>query len=115
MKYWAELDSDNRVIRVTVGDGDDGGYAWLMEFLGGRWLETSFDTRLGVHKSGGEAFRGNYAGVGWFYDEALDAFVAPPPYPSWVLDESTFSWDAPTVKPAGDYRWDEETTEWVAV
>jgi hypothetical protein len=71
MSHWAELDSDNKVIRVTVGDNDDPngdeGYQWLMANLGGRWIQTSYNATI----------RGKYAAIGDIYDEALDIFVAP--------------------------------------
>lgn len=65
--------------------------------LGGEWLQTSYNTSHGQHSEGGTPFRGNYAGIGFIYDEALDAFISPKPSPSdevsdWVLDEETFSW-----------------------
>ncbi len=69
MAHWAELNENNVVIRVTVGDNNepDEGYQWLIDNLGGRWIKTSYN----------ENFRGKYAGVGDVYDEVNDVFVGP--------------------------------------
>jgi hypothetical protein len=105
MTFWAEVDENNVVTRVAVGDSRraDGGYQWLVDNLGGTWLETSYASTT----------RKNYAGIGYTYDEARDAFIPPTPYPSWVLDEATCRWDAPTPKPDGEYVWDEQAGDWV--
>jgi hypothetical protein len=69
---------------------------------------------LYVQTSYNGTFRKNYAGVGYKYDQTRDAFIAPQPYPSWVLDEDTCQWDAPTPYPddGKHYDWDEDTTNW---
>lgn len=71
MSHWAELDANNKVIRVTVGDNNDPngdeGYQWLIDNLGGRWMQTSYNGN----------FRGRFAGIGYSYDEELDEFIAP--------------------------------------
>ena len=71
MAHWAELDADNKVIRVTVGDNNDPagdeGYQWLIDNLGGRWVKTSYNGNI----------RGKYAAIGDLYDEILDLFVTP--------------------------------------
>jgi hypothetical protein len=87
MSHWAELDSDNKVIRVTSGDNNepDEGYQWLLDNLGGTWIKTSYNSRI----------RKNYAGVGFTYDETRDAFIPPKPdcHPdSITLDEQTCQW-----------------------
>jgi len=126
MAHWAEIDENKTVTRVTVGNNSDPGegYEWLIENLGGVWVKTSFNTVGGIHYTDGEpsedqsqAFRFNYAGIGFTYDEARDAFIPPTPHPSWVLDEATCLWVAPIDYPAdgGLYVWDEETTDWVEV
>jgi hypothetical protein len=73
MSHWAELDSDNKVIRVVVGDNNDPagdeGYQWLLDNLGGTWLQTSYNGNK----------RYNYAGAGYSYDPIDDAFIAPMP------------------------------------
>ena len=74
----------------------------------------SYNTQGGVHKLGGTPFRKNYAGVGYMYDPVRDAFYAPQPYPSWILNEDTCYWEAPTPSPEGmDWHWNEETLEWI--
>ena len=120
MAHYAFIDDDNLVIEVITGrDEDDlaeGVTSWedyYGAFRGQRCLQTSYNTQAGVHTSGGTPFRGNYAGIGYTYDETLDAFIAPQPYPSWVLDEATFSWVPPVAKPSGDYIWDEQAGQWV--
>ena len=73
MSHWAELDNNNKVIRVLVGNNDDPngdeGYQWLLDNLGGTWVKTSYNSRI----------RFNYAGVGYSYDSDADAFIAPRP------------------------------------
>jgi hypothetical protein len=124
MAHWAEIDENNIVVRVTVGDDD--GHDWLIENLGGVWVQTSYNTRGGVHynpETGepsddqSKALRYNYAGIGFTYDEDRDAFIPPKPYPSWVLDEATCLWEAPVAYPEDGnvYTWDEELQEWAAV
>jgi hypothetical protein len=105
MAHWAEIGNHGVVLRVTVGGGDDadGGYGWLVANLGGAWVETSFDGSV----------RKNYAAIGDTYDVTRDAFIPSTPYASWVLDEGTCQWVAPTPKPDGDYVWDEQAGDWV--
>lgn len=109
MAHWAEVDETGLVLRVTVGSNDepDEGHQWLIDNLGGTWLQTSYNGTI----------RGNFAGVGFTYDEALDAFIPPKPYESWVLDEATYSWVAPIPYPEDgkDYTWDEDAGAWVEV
>ena len=122
MAHYAFIDHNNIVTEVIVGrDEDDlieGVTSWEDYYgasRGQRCLQTSYNTRSGVHAFGGEPYRGNYAGIGFSYDEALDAFIAPKPYPSWVLNEDTFTWEAPVPYPGdgGLYSWDEEAGAWV--
>ena len=83
----------------------------------GQWIQTSYNTHGGVHSNGGTPLRKNYAGIGFTYDTARDAFYAPQPYPSWTLNDDSCFWEAPTAKPddGGRYVWNEETTSWDAV
>ena len=75
---------------------------------------TSYNTRGGLHKLGGTPFRKNYAGKGYIYDPVRDAFYGQQPYASWILNESTCYWAAPTPKPEGmNWYWKEDTTEWL--
>jgi len=89
----------------------------------GEWIQTSYNTRGGIHygqdgqPDDGEALRKNYAGIGYSYDQQIDAFIPPKPYTSWILNEETCLYEAPVPYPEDDkiYRWDEETTDWVEV
>ena len=81
-------------------------------------VQTSYNTAGGVHSQGGTPLRKNYAGIGFTYDAVRDAFIPPKPYASWVLDEATCHWSAPTPMPVEDgkiFTWDEPTTSWVEV
>lgn len=81
----------------------------------GQWIQTSYNTRGGVHTLGGTPLRKNYAGIGFTYDATRDVFIPPKPFPSWVLNEDTCLWDAPVAYPTDGqaYIWDEATTSWV--
>jgi hypothetical protein len=96
MSHWAELDENNIVIRVTVGDNNDSngdeGFQWLNENLGGVWVKTSYNGNI----------RKNYAGIGYTYDKARDAFIAPKPNDftdeegnsfTFILNEETCQWE----------------------
>jgi hypothetical protein len=111
MAHFAEIDNNNNVVRVIVADTLE----WCEENLGGTWLQTSYNTYGNTHKLGGTPFRKNYAGIGFTYDANKDAFIAPKPYPSWILNEETCIWEAPVTKPNDGkfYDWDEATTSWV--
>jgi len=80
----------------------------------GEWIQTSYNTKRGVHLNGGTPLRKNYAGVGYTYDSIRDAFIPPKPYPSWLLDEFACIWNAPTPCPTDNmYIWNEDTLAWV--
>lgn len=82
------------------------------------WVQTSYNTSGGVHSQGGTPLRKNFAGIGYTYDAGRDAFIPPKPFASWVLNETTCLWDAPTPMPVVEgkmHRWDEPTTSWVEV
>jgi hypothetical protein len=80
------------------------------------WVQTSYNTYGGQHPKG-RPLRKNYAGIGYTYDAERDAFIPPQPFASWVLNEDTCLWDAPTAKPDDGklYIWDEATLAWVEV
>lgn len=89
MSHWAEVDSNNTVLRVLVGDNNDPagdeGYQWLLDNLGGTWIKTSYNASI----------RKNYAGTGFQYDPVRDAFIPPKPecHPDLItLDEETCLW-----------------------
>ena len=127
MAHWAEIDENNLVTRVTVGNNDDSdeGYQWLIDNLGGRWVQSSFNTYGGVYYNAdrtvaddqSKARRYNHAAIGYTYDEERDAFIPPQPFESWVLNEDSCLWDAPVPYPTdgADYVWDEETGAWIEV
>jgi hypothetical protein len=106
MSHWAEIDENNIVLRVLVGDNNepDEGEAF-MNSLGGTWVKTSYNGNI----------RKNYAGINYTYDPIRDAFIAPKPYESWLLDEETCQWKAPIEMPTDDkmYVWDETSVNWV--
>ncbi|NDB58915.1 hypothetical protein EB001_10740 [bacterium] len=116
ISHWAELDENNIVTRVLVGSNEDSdeGYQWLIDNLGGTWVKTSYNTQGGVHSLGGTPLRKNYAGIGYSYDADRDAFIPPKPFNSWLLNEDTCLWDAPTPYPTDGkfYRWVEEDLNW---
>lgn len=121
MAHWAQIDENNIVVQVTVGDNNDAngdeGYQWLIDNLGGTWIKTSYNTRQGEHILGGEPLRKNFAGIGFTYDAARDAFIPPKPFDSWVLNEEMCIWVAPKEKPTDEpkYYWNEESLSWVEI
>jgi hypothetical protein len=95
MSLWAQLDNDNKVLQVIVGEDDlEDAYEWIVANLGGRWVLTT------------------NAGIGWTYLEDV-GFHSPQPFPSWTLNGLT--WQAPKEKPEGDNYWNEEEQEWIDV
>lgn len=106
MAHFAEIDANNVVQRVIVVPNSEeaNGAAWCASLLGGTWLQTSYNATI----------RKNFAGVGFTYDPAIDAFIPPRPYPSWTLDEATCTWESPEpIPPGGPWKWDEDNLEWV--
>ena len=106
---------DGKVTQVIVAEKEF--FDTFVDTSPGTWLRTSYNTQGGVHSQGGEPLRKNYAGIGYTYDAQRDAFIPPQPFPSWVLNEDTCLWDAPTPMPTDGkpYRWDEATTAWVEI
>ena len=121
MAHYAFLDGNNTVTEVITGknEGEEGidWEQWYGEFRGQVCKRTSYNTSGGVHSTGGTPFRKNYAGIGYTYDEARDAFIPPKPFASWLLNEDSCLWEAPVAHPndGGFYSWNEEDQEWVAV
>ena len=159
MSHFAKIDKDNIVTQVIVAEQD------YINSIEGKWIQTSYNTRGGVHHcggieyetepveakdavtglddevispaveaveavyvegkspedvdkpDGGVALRKNYAGIGYTYDEDLDAFHAPKPFASWILNEDNCLWYAPVAKPGDgkNYSWDEDSLAWVEV
>lgn len=123
MAHYAFLGADNVVTEVITGINEteliEGllPETWYGNFRGQVCKRTSYNTSGGVHDSGGTPYRFNYAGIGFTYDTARDAFIAPKPFASWVLDEATCRWTAPVAMPnaGGPWTWDEGTESWIAV
>ena len=117
MAHYAFLDENNIVTEVIVGKDEGKGTDWEIEygnFRGKTCKRTSYNTSANAHSDSGTAFRGNYAGIGYTYDETNDVFIAPKPYDSWVLDETKWIWKAPIDMPDDNkyYDWNEDTTSW---
>jgi hypothetical protein len=115
---------DGKVTQVIVAEPEF--FNNFVDSSPGQWLQTSYNTRGGKHydpTTGQEsadqtkALRGNYAGIGYSYDYINDVFIPPKPYASWTLNNTTWTWGAPTAMPTDDklYQWDEATTAWVEV
>ena len=122
MAHYAFINDQNIVTEVIVGkDETDTALDWeqhYAEFRPGMICRrTSYNTTAGEHKTGGTPYRKNYAGIGYTWDSARDAFIPPKPFDSWILNENTCVWDAPTPMPIDDnrYQWNEATTSWVIV
>jgi hypothetical protein len=97
MSYWAQLDKNNKVLQVLVGEDDlDDAYEWIVANVGGRWVQT---------------IEANFAGIGWTYIEYV-GFYPPKPFESWTLNG--LAWQPPNPKPEGDFIWDEALLIWVA-
>ena len=111
MAHFAQVEN-GIVQQVIVADQEfiDSG------ILPGTWIQTSYNTYAGQHPEG-RPLRKNYAGIGYVYDQARDAFYAPQPYPSWTLDEQTCTWKAPVAYPSDGnrYKWDESSVSWVLI
>jgi len=111
MAHFAKLGIGNIVKQVEVVSNDiatteQSGIDFLNNLYGTRdvWKQTSYNATI----------RKNFAGIGYKYDQTRDAFIAPKPYPSWTLNETTCQWEAPVVKPddGQNYDWNETTKQW---
>lgn len=114
MAHFAKV-VDGKVSQVIVAEPEF--FQTFVDSSPGEWIQTSYNTHGGVHKNGGTPLRKNYAGIGYTYDSGRDAFIPPKPFASWVLDEATCQWDAPTAMPTDGkmYSWNEETLSWIEV
>lgn len=119
MAHFAQLDDNNIVTQVIVVNNNElldengqeseaKGIAFCQLLFGGNWKQTSYNA----------SFRKNYAGIGFTYDSARDAFIQPKPFSSWILNEETCNWQPPIPQPEPIenfiWLWDEETTSWVS-
>lgn len=118
MAHFAELDDNNKVLRIVVINNEDIidangkeseelGIAFCHNLYGGRWIQTSYNSKIRVR----------YAQIGFEYREDLDAFILPKPFPSWTLNIETYHWDAPVPYPTDGimYEWNEEVGDWEAI
>jgi len=111
MSHFAKV-LDGKVVQVIVAESDF--FNSFVDASPGTWIQTSYNTLGNQHLNGGTPLRGNYAGIGYIYDATNDVFYAPQPFPSWVLNESTWTWDAPTPMPTDgkQYTWNETMVAW---
>ena len=126
MASFAKIGLNNKVIEILSAHNNElldangveqeiNGIDFLTKLTGWAiWKQTSYNTHGGVHSTGGTPLRKNHAGIGYTYDEDRDAFIAPKPYASWILNEETCQWEAPSVMPddGEKYTWNELTTSW---
>jgi hypothetical protein len=114
MSHFAKV-VDGTVTQVIVAEPEF--FQTFVDSSPGEWIQTSYNTYGGQHRNGGTPLRKNYAGIGYSYDRTKDAFIPPKPFASWVLNDTTCLWDAPTPMPTDDkvYEWDETTTSWKEV
>ena len=104
---------DGVVTRVIIAEPEF--FDTFIDSEPGEWIETSYNTIAGVHTLGGTPLRKNFAAIGYTYDRIRDAFIPPKPHSSWVLNEETCVYQAPTPRPTDgkQYSWDENTTSWI--
>ena len=138
MAYYAFIDNNKIVVNVITGVDEDvvqtdldgtevGGstesweafYSNQPQFAGLRCVRTSYNTQNNSHKNGGVPFRGNYAGIGYTYDDDFNIFIPPRPYPSWIIDYTIANWKAPVPMPEEIedhvWKWSETNQEWISV
>ena len=109
MSHFAKV-VDGKVTEVIVAEQD------FINNLDGNWLQTSYNTHGNQHPEG-RPLRGNYAGIGYTYDATNDVFYGPQPYLSWILNNTTWLWEAPVEMPTDGklYKWNESITNWEEV
>jgi hypothetical protein len=136
MAHYAKISENNIVEQVVVVNNEDtldengneseyiaSIFLQSVIGLGSNWKKTSYNTRGGIYRDSitnepvedqSKAFRKNYAGIGYTYDEQRDAFIPPKPFPSWILNEFSCLWEAPIPRPTGNnpHKWNEETQTW---
>ena len=138
MAHYAFLDDRNIVVEVITGKDEDDIDSLPEDFaswedyyeskrFGLTCKRTSYNTHNNEHTLDGVAFRGNYAGIGYSYDADLDVFLPPKPYESWVLNETSMTYEAPTPYPSDanlerdtslpikHYIWNELSQSWVVI
>ena len=122
MAHFAKLGLENKVLAIhrvhnNIATTEQAGIDFLNNLYktNDTWKQTSYNTHGGIHQFGGTPLRKNHAGKGYTYDETRDAFIAPQPYNSWILNEDTCIWEAPVARPDDGkrYDWNEETISWI--
>ena len=113
MSHFAKV-TDGKVTQVIVAEKEF--FDTFVDSSPGTWLQTSYNT-LGNQHPEGIPLRGNYAAIGYNYDSTNDVFYAPQTFPSWILNNTTWLWEAPVAMPTDgkDYRWNESITNWEEV
>jgi len=120
MSHFAKV-TDGKVTQVIVAEKEF--FDTYVDSTPGEWIQTSYNTRGGIHYGSdnkpddGIPLRGNYAGIGYIYDRTNDVFYAPQPYPSWKLNNTTWTWESPVSCPEDGkfYNWDEEAQSWIEI
>ncbi len=118
MAHFAKV-CDGKVVQVIVAEPEF--FNTFVDSSPGEWIQTSYNTHGGIHYGSdgqpddGVALRGNYAGIGHIYDRTNDVFYAPQPFSSWILNNTTWTWEAPVAYPTDGqlYSWNEETKNWI--
>ena len=117
MSHFAKV-LDGKVVQVINAEPDF--FKTFIDTSPGQWIQTSYNTRGGIHygangqPDNGTPLRGNYAGIGYIYDDLNDVFYAPQPYSSWILSKSSWEWQPPIPCPIDEkaYIWDESQLNW---
>jgi hypothetical protein len=113
MSHFAKV-LDGKVVQVIVAEPEF--FNAFVDTSPGEWIQTSYNTHANQHPEG-KPLRGNYAGIGYTYDRTNDVFYAPQPFPSWILNDTSWTWEAPLSCPNDGkrYTWDEPTQSWIEV
>ena len=113
MSHFAKV-TDGKVTQVIVAEKEF--FDTFVDTSPGTWIQTSYNTFGNQHPEG-RPLRGNYAGIGYNYDATNDVFYAPQPFPSWILNNTTWLWEAPVAYPTDgkNYKWNESITNWEEV
>lgn len=111
MTHFAKV-LDGVVLKVIVAEAEF--FDTFVDDSPGDWIETCSKTWGNTHSEGGTPLRGNYAGIGFIYDEENDVFYSPKKYDSWILNEETWLWEPPIPRPddVNNYTWNEEEQQW---
>jgi len=120
MSHFAKV-LDGKVIQVISAEPEF--FDTFVDTSAGTWIQTSYNTRGGIHygqdgqPDGGLALRANFAGLGYIYDNQNNVFYAQQPYPSWTISAPTWIWTPPVPYPTDgkQYKWNEPTVSWIEV